>query len=106
VLLDSIREAIGILTFSLNTAEQSLSESLPQVVSKLQEGRSKRLRKLEQQAGEHKKQIDQRSAETCVMNSAHLEEFQNKAKAKLEHAKQEWTTSINALKAISQQFKQ
>jgi predicted nucleotide-binding protein len=82
-----------------------LAESLPQVVTKLQEGRSKRLKKLDQQAIDSKKQIEQRSQETCIMNSTHLEEFQVKAKVKLETSHQDWAASMSAIKALVKQLK-
>lgn len=99
------RDAISILTFSLNAAEQSLAETVPQMVTKLQETRTKRLLKLEKDAAEAKKQIEQRSAETCIMNTAHLGEFQAKAKAKLDTATQEWNEAMTALKNLSRQHK-
>jgi len=37
----------SILTFSLTAAEQALADSIPHVVVKLQEGRSRRLRLLD-----------------------------------------------------------
>ena len=88
---------MNILTFSLGTAEQSLSEVSPQVVAKLQEGRQKRLKRLDQSAVDSKKAIEQRSAETCAVSTAHLEEFQIKAAKKVEHAQKEWSSFIGEL---------
>ncbi len=65
--------------FSINTAEQSLNEAQPHVVAKLVEGRKKRLKLLEHSIGGRMREIDQRSKETCAVNSAHLEGFQKKA---------------------------
>lgn len=69
----------NVLSFSLNTAEQALTETQPQVVAKLVEGRTKRLKAIEKQSNERKKDIDQRSAETCAVSSSHLEAFKVKA---------------------------
>eukprot|EP01034_Spumella_vulgaris_P022863 gene22863-29040_t len=74
-----LKEVQSILIFSINTAEQSLSESQPHVVAKLVEGRKKRLKLLEHTIGGRMREIDQRSSETCAVNSAHLEGFQKKA---------------------------
>jgi hypothetical protein len=73
------REVQSILTFSLSTAEQSLNEVLPHVVVKLVQGREKRLKLLEQTTNGRRRDLDQRSADTCAVNSAHLDGFQKKA---------------------------
>ncbi len=65
--------------FSINAAEQSLNEAQPHVVAKLVEGRRKRLKLLEHSVSGRMREIDQRSKETCAVNSAHLEGFQKKA---------------------------
>ena len=75
----SDREVQNILAFSLSTAEQSLNETQPHVVTKLVEGRRKRLKLLEFTLSGRMRDIDQRSAETCVVNSTHLEAFHKKA---------------------------
>jgi hypothetical protein len=69
----------NVLTFALKTAEQSLTEAQPQVVTKLVEGRTKRLKLIEQQHKGKLKDVEQRSMETCSVNSVHLEAFQTKA---------------------------
>ena len=69
------------MTFSLSTAEQSLNEVQPHVVVKLCQGREKRLQLLEQNNQLRKRDLDQRSADTCAVNSAHLDGFQKKAEA-------------------------
>lgn len=74
-----IREVQNVLIFSIGTAEQSLNETQPHVVVKLVEGRKKRLKLLENTLIGRMKDIDQRSAETCAVNTAHLEGFQKKA---------------------------
>ena len=91
---------MNILTFSLGTAEQSLSELSPHVVTKLQEGRNKRLQRLEQSATASKKAIEQRSAETCAVSTAHLEEFQVKAGKKVEQAQRDWDQFMADLTGI------
>ena len=73
------KEIQNALSFSLSTAEQSLQESQPHVVTKLVEGRNKRLKILEKSLHERKRDLDQRSAETCAVSSAHLDGFQVKA---------------------------
>ncbi len=73
------REIQGVLQFSVKTAEQSLSEVQPHVVVKLVEGRQKRLKLIQMAANGRMKDIDQRSAELCAGNSAHLLTFQKKA---------------------------
>jgi hypothetical protein len=78
----------NILNFSLSTAEQSLTEVLPHVVVKLVQGREKRLKLLEHTTGLRKKDLDQRSADTCAVNSAHLDGFQKKAVANNAAAKE------------------
>ena len=65
--------------FSLNTAEQSLAEAQPHTVAKLVEGRNKRIKLIEHSYKGKMKDIEQRSAETCAVNSNHLENFQKKA---------------------------
>lgn len=80
----------NILTFSLSTAEQSLNEVLPHVVVKLAQGREKRLKLLEQTTNGRRRDLEQRSADTCAVNTAHLEAFQQKA-AKNNAAAQEMT---------------
>lgn len=73
------REVQGILTFALSTAEQSLNDVQPHVVVKLVQGREKRLKLLEQATQGRRRDLDQRSADTCAVNSAHLDGFQKKA---------------------------
>jgi len=77
--LKCTNDICNVLSFSLNTAEQALHETQPQVVAKLSEGRSKRLKIIEKQSNERKRDIDQRSAETCAVSSNHLEAFKAKA---------------------------
>jgi len=77
--IKQLKEVQNVLTFALKTAEQSLSESQPQVVAKLIEGRSKRIKLIEQTYKGKLKDIEQRSLETCSVNSSHLEVFQSKA---------------------------
>lgn len=67
------------MTFSLGTAEQSLIELQPHVVTKLVEGRSKRILQLEQSYKGRLKDVEQRSSETCAVSTHHLEQFYKKA---------------------------
>jgi hypothetical protein len=69
----------NVLTFALKTAEQSLGENQPQVVTKLVEGRTKRIKLIEQTYKGKLKDIEQRSLETCAVSTSHLEVFQTKA---------------------------
>ncbi len=46
---------------------------------KLVEGRAKRIKFLESGLKGKMKDIEQRSAETCAVNTSHLEQFQKKA---------------------------
>ena len=77
--LKHMKEVHNILTFSLATAEQSLNESQPHVVQKLQEGRGKRLKILERTQNERRRDLDQRSSQTITLTSEHLEGFAKKA---------------------------
>lgn len=96
------REVQGILTFSLSTAEQSLNEVLPHVVVKLAQGREKRLKLLEQTTNGRRRDLDQRSADTCAVNSAHLDGFQKKAAANNAMAKEMTSAAVRKLLSILQ----
>lgn len=74
-----VREVQNILCFSLNTAEQSLTDTQPHVVVKLIEGRNRRLKSLDFLLSNKMKDIEQRSIETCAVNTTHLEAFSKKA---------------------------
>lgn len=89
-----------MLYFSLDTAEKSLSETLPHVVTKLVEGRGKRLEALENMAMERRKDIEHRSAETCATSSSHLEAFQAKAERKLKEAEAESQQALAELREL------
>jgi len=86
-----------VLSFSLDTAERSLEETLPHVVLKLVEGRTKRLRVLEQSAQEKRRELEQRSAETCAVSSTHLETFRMKAEGKCEEAMEVYAQVLDSL---------
>lgn len=51
------------------------------MVEKLVSGREKRLKLLDLTTNGKRKDLDQRSADTCAVNSAHLDGFQKKAAA-------------------------
>jgi hypothetical protein len=73
------REVQNVLSFSIKTAEQSLSENAPDIVTKLIEGRKKRLQLIDHSYDSKKKDIEQRSIETNAVSTSHLEVFQTKA---------------------------
>jgi len=79
IQINYIKEVQSIIAFSLNTAEQALNDVQPQMVDKLVQGRTKRLKLLEQSTQVRMRDLDQRSADTCAVNTAHLNGFQRKA---------------------------
>ena len=87
----------SILTFALNTCEQTLNDVQPHVVTKLQEGRNKRLKALEHAHRQQKKDLDQRSMDTCLVSTAHLEGFVIKAEKK---HKESTDKAANALRKL------
>lgn len=91
------REIQNVLTFSINTAEQSLAESQPHTVAKLVEGRNKRIKLIEHSYKGKMKDIEQRSAETCAVNTSHLEQFQKKA---IDNEKNAEAMSKNATESL------
>lgn len=91
------RDVLNVLTFSLNTAEQSLVELQPHVVAKLIEGRNRRVQTLEQTFKAKMKDVEQRSSETCAVNSQHLEQFQKKAQQKLTEVESQVQTCAQQL---------
>lgn len=68
-----------MLTFALGAAEQALNETAPHTVTKLVEGRNKRIKLIEQMSQGRLKDIAQRSADLCNGNTIQLEGFQAKA---------------------------
>ena len=98
--LKHLKEVVNILTCSLNTVEQSLSETHQPMVAKLIEGRTKRIKLIEKQAQDRSRDIDQRSLETCVVSSQHLEGFQKKASDKLSRASDETSSFFKSLQAV------
>lgn len=77
--------------------EQSLIELNPELCNKIVEAKSKRLKELERQSMDKKKDLDQRSAETNSVSSAHLENFKEKAEIKLKAAQEESKKFFNSL---------
>jgi flagellar biosynthesis chaperone FliJ len=77
--------------------EQSLSEVNPDLVTKIIEGKNKRLKELERHSLERVKDLDQRSAETNTVSSTHLENFKEKAANKLKIAQDESKKYFNSL---------
>jgi GTPase Era involved in 16S rRNA processing len=98
--LKHYKELCNILSFSLNTSEQALKETQPHVVDKLVEGRTKRILALEKINKERKKDIDQRSAETCAVSSTHLESFSVKAQTKYDAAEEVTKDSLKLMSDI------
>ena len=96
------REIQSILTFSLSTAEQSLNDVLPHVVVKLAQGREKRLKLLDYTTNGRRKDLDQRSVDTCAVNSAHLDGFQKKAAVNNAAAKEMTQVAVKKLQNILQ----
>ena len=94
------KDVHSIMSFSLMTAEQSLTESQPHVVQKLVEGRGKRLKALEKELKEQKRDLDQRSMDTCLVSATHLEEFVSKSEKKYSEASAEAQVAHKKLKEL------
>ena len=92
-----MQEIQNVLSFSLKTAEQSLAETAPHVVQKLHEGRDKRLKLLEKSQAERRRDLDQRSSQTCMVNSEHLQGFNKKAKVRKEAAEKKRVETLELL---------
>eukprot|EP01041_Mallomonas_annulata_P004955 gene4955-9911_t len=88
------KEVRKVLMFCLETAEKSLSDSLPHVVTKLVEGREKRMAALERTVMEKLRDIEQRSSETCATSSSHLESFLLKAEKKRKETEKDYSLSL------------
>ena len=88
----------NVLSFSLKTAEQSLSEVNPDLTNRLVEIRNKRLKELEKISLGKARDIDQRSAETNAVSSCHLEGFRSKSLNKLKMAQEDHYNSLEMLK--------
>lgn len=73
------------------------------MVLKLVQGREKRLKLLESSTNGRRKDLDQRSADTCAVNSAHLDGFQKKAMANNNVAKEMTQAATRKLMAILQE---
>lgn len=89
-----------MLQFSISTAEQSLEEVLPHVVVKLVQGRERRLKLLEHELRSRMKDVEQRSADTCAVSTAHLETFQRKAECNSKAAKEMTEAAVRKIKSI------
>jgi hypothetical protein len=83
------RDIQSVLGFCLETAEKALNETQPQIVERLHESRRKRTTLLEREVMLRRKDLDQRSAETCAVSSTHLEAFQEKSAVKHKKATEE-----------------
>ena len=103
--LQHSKEIQNVLSFCLNTLEQTLLELQPQVVSRMAEGRSKRMNFLTRQHKSTLKDIEQRSAETCAMSTSALESFQIKADTKRDAAIVAWDQTLSSIKAKMEEAK-
>jgi hypothetical protein len=99
----SLRDLQGVLWFCVETAEQMLTDLNPQLVTKLQESRQKRMLLLEREVKEKRKDIEQRSVETCAVSTTHLESFQLKAELKCKTAAEESQAVLLTLQNILHQ---
>jgi len=91
-----------VLTFALKTAEQSLADIQPQLVTKLTEGRAKRIKGIETSYKGKLKDVEQRSSETNIGNSMQLEQFQQKAMANTKNTEDMTKQAIEKLFALLQ----
>jgi hypothetical protein len=89
-----------VLWFCIETAEQALLETQPHVVNKLNESRQRRMHVLERDANERKRDLEQRSMETCVVSTSHLETFQVKAEGKCKVAAEESQEVVMSLQKL------
>lgn len=79
----------SVLAFCLETSLKSLAEEQPKVAGRLHESRLKRSAVLEREVTARRRDLDQRSAETCAVSSSHLEAFQVKSALKHKKAAEE-----------------
>jgi hypothetical protein len=100
ICLCLLRDVQSVIWFCLETAEQTLTDTHPEIVNKMTESRNKRMLLLEREALDRRKDIEQRSAETCAVNSSHLEAFQSKAELKLKKAEEEVQVVLQTLKNL------
>jgi hypothetical protein len=96
------KEIQGVLWFCVETSEKMLREINPQIVLKLQESRHKRMLILERDVSEKRRDIEQRSMETCTVNVNHLETFQLKAEMRCKTAATESQNSLIDLQKLLQ----
>mmetsp|Transcript_23275 Transcript_23275/g.39445 ORF Transcript_23275/g.39445 Transcript_23275/m.39445 type:complete len:631 (-) Transcript_23275:128-2020(-) len=94
------RDIQCVIGFCLETAEKALNETQPQVVERLHDSRRKRTTLLEREVMVRRKDLDQRSAETCAVSSTHLEAFQEKSVIKHKKAAEETETLFNEIQNI------
>ena len=89
-----------MLGFCLESTEKALKEPQPQIVEKLHESRRKRTTLLEREVLLRRKDLDQRSAETCAVSSTHLEAFQEKSILKHKKSAEETESIFTAIQNI------
>ena len=96
--MNIFRDVVNIISFSLKTAELTLIEDHPDVHTKLVSGRVERLKILQIAANEKQKNIDLRSLEMCSLNTSRLDDFQLKAKEKVEMETFDFLALIDAFR--------
>ena len=84
--LEHSKEVENVLTFAVNTLEQTLLEDQPAIVMKVAERRAKRLKQLSKSAKKANRDVDQRSTDVLAVSGAALEGFKEKADGKLKMA--------------------
>lgn len=77
-----------------------LTDINPQLIIKLKESRNKRMLILDRDMKEKRKDIEQRSIETCAVSTSHLESFQLKAEMKCKVAAEESQNVLLSLEKI------
>lgn len=87
----------SVLSFSLDSAQQYLNEANPQLLVKLNDSKHKRLVTLEREWATRKKDLEQRSVETCLVSTSHLENFALKSTVKRKKIEEEAAEAIKEL---------
>lgn len=91
-----------VLLFSVNALEKNISESQPEVASKLSTSRKRKIDALKTTLASQNRDLDQRSSEIGALSTVHLKGFEEKAQTKLKQCEddssrliQQLTTEIN-----------
>jgi vancomycin resistance protein YoaR len=101
-----IRDVLNLYTFSLQTMEQSFSESHPIIVNKLIEGRKRQCQLLEETLKNKLYDVEQRSKDANFVSKQQLELMEKKAYEKLqqqEFKRKQWIddSSLHSLPLAS-----